>query len=111
VPAARRGLTAALDDPGTGLPAAVRVERGVPLPHGVDRFANPTPGKSGRCPHPGGVSIPRKWDAILTPPAEGQTTVEDMPLTRTPSATGDPVDSLQGKGIPYCYGLSSGDTG
>ena len=32
-------MTAALDEPGTDL-QAVLVERGVQLPHGVDRFAN-----------------------------------------------------------------------
>src|SRR5664280_3106388 len=30
------------------------------------------------------VPVPRKWDAILTPPIEGQTTVEDMSMTRNP---------------------------
>src|SRR5664279_1480398 len=30
------------------------------------------------------VPVPRKWDAILTPPIEGQTTVEDMSTTRNP---------------------------
>src|SRR5664279_4962899 len=50
------------------------------------------------------VPVPRKWDAILAPPIEGQTTVEDMSLTRNPFRHRRSREPAPGKGIIYRSG-------
>src|SRR5664279_4104369 len=45
----------------------------------------------------------QKWDAILTPPIEGETTVEDMSMTRNPFRHRRSREPTPGKGhYPAC---------